>query len=113
MVNRRMRTRMYGGVRGGASDDLAYSIRSVSREEAIRSRFAFPHPLTKEQRPLSWSLYCESKSDCVGEVTIMRTHRLFRIILAVAALAVLGGSAQAQARTGAGRQVIPKPPVPA
>ena len=26
MVNRRMRTRTYGGVRGGASDDPAYSI---------------------------------------------------------------------------------------
>ena len=26
MVNRRMRTRTYGGVRGGAGDDPAYSI---------------------------------------------------------------------------------------
>lgn len=31
MVNRRMRTRTYGGVRGGASDDSAYSI-----EQSVR-----------------------------------------------------------------------------
>jgi hypothetical protein len=51
-VNRRMRTRMYGGVRGGVSDGSAYSIRLIG---SSAHRFGFnSFELTRNDFVLKW-----------------------------------------------------------